>query len=69
MDIAVLVQVFNIALLVAWPITMILALSVLWRQRRLLPDSTVALWTLVILFLPVLGSIAFLLFRPKAIAG
>lgn len=56
-----LLQILNMALLVAW---ILLALWALWRLRKeAMSDTAQAIWTVVILLIPILGAAAFFIVR------
>ena len=56
-----LLQMLNMALLVAW---ILLALWALWRLRKEeMSDTAQAIWTVVILLIPILGAVAFFIVR------
>lgn len=59
-----IVQIFNLLLIVGWPLLAILALSQL--RRRELPQVARAIWAALILLLPVVGALAFWIVRPGA---
>ncbi len=63
MDMFLFNQLFNIVLLIGWPILSVLAIFDL--RRRNIAGSTQALWTLIILIIPFLGAIAFWLVQPN----
>ena len=55
-------QLCNIVLLVGWPILSIVA--ILGLRKQSLPQTTQALWVLIILVIPILGAIAYWLVKP-----
>jgi len=56
-----LLQILNIALLIGW---ILLALWALWRLRKEeMSDTAQAVWTVVILLIPILGAVAFFIVR------
>ncbi len=58
----VLVQLLNIGLLLGW---LGLDLWALWQMRsRTMSDTAKALWTLIVLLLPIVGALAFWIVRP-----
>ena len=58
----VLVQLLNIGLLLGW---LGLDLWALWEMRsRAMSDTAKALWTLIVLLLPIVGALAFWIVRP-----
>ena len=60
---AYMINALLLVLILGWPL---LALAALLRLRRLaLPGSTVTLWVIIILFIPVLGALAFFLLIHK----
>jgi len=67
MDTLILLQLFNIVLLIGWPILSIFAIFDL--RRRGIAGTTQALWVLIILFVPFLGALAFWLVQPKQSDG
>lgn len=58
-----LFQIFNIVLLIGWPILSIVAILGLRKQN--LSQITQALWVLIVLIIPFLGAIAYWLVRPS----
>ena len=60
-------QVLNIFLILIIPIFDIMALRQL--GRRPLSESVRVLWVIVILFVPILGAVAFWLVRPGSMPG
>jgi hypothetical protein len=58
-----LLQILNIALLVAW---IALAIWALWRLRKEeMSDTAQVIWTVVILLIPILGAVAFFIVRSR----
>jgi hypothetical protein len=56
-----LLQILNIALLIAW---ILLALWALWRLRKEeISDTAQVIWTVIILLIPILGAVAFFIVR------
>jgi hypothetical protein len=56
-----LLQILNMALLVAW---IVLAIWALWRLRKEeMSDTAQVIWTVVILLIPILGAVAFFIVR------
>ena len=55
-------QLFNIAILLAWLILSIICLVRLGKSG--LPSNSKAVWTLIILLIPIMGSIAYLIVKP-----
>lgn len=58
-----LVQIFNVLLVLAWIGLAIYSLIQLRRQS--LSASAKALWTMVIVVIPLVGAIAFLIVQPR----
>ena len=58
-----LIQLFNIVLLIGWPILSVFAIFDL--RRRDIVGGTQALWVLIILIIPFLGAIAFWIVQPE----
>jgi hypothetical protein len=54
--------VFNLAILLGWPLLSLLALFTL--RGRGLTGSTLALWVLIIVAMPFLGALAVWIVRP-----
>lgn len=56
------VQIINLLILFGW---LLVALFALFRLRDLkMPSTAKALWTLIILLIPLIGALAFFLVRP-----
>ena len=59
-----LLQILNMALLVAW---IVLAIWALWRLRKEeMSDTAQVIWTVVILLIPILGAVAFFIVRSSS---
>lgn len=58
-----LVQLFNLVLLLGWPLLSLLALLAL--RGRGLTGTTLAIWVLIIVAVPFLGALAFWVVRPS----
>ena len=58
MNIFTIMQTFNIAVLVLWPILSLLALVKL-RSKEDFNDWIKVIWSLIIVVIPILGSVAF----------
>ena len=56
------IQSFNIAILVAWLILSIVCLVRLGKSG--LSSNSKSVWTVIILLIPLMGSIAFLIVKP-----
>ena len=61
---ASIVMMVNLLILIAWPVLSIVGLVSL-RKRRLPPTAT-AIWALVIIVIPLLGTIGYWIVQPKA---
>lgn len=59
-----LVLLFNLILILGWPLFAILAL--LRLRRRELPEVARAIWAALIVIVPYLGALAFWLVKPGA---
>jgi hypothetical protein len=57
-----LVQLINLVLLVGWPLLTLLGLFQL--RRRELPQTALAIWVVIVLFVPIVGALAFWIVRP-----
>jgi uncharacterized membrane protein len=57
-----LVTLFNLLLLIVWPVAAVLTLFGL--RRRDLPDTALAIWAAVIVIIPILGALAFWIVQP-----
>ena len=57
-----LVQLFNLAILIAWPLLSIVAL--LRLRRRALEQTPQVLWAVLVIIVPLLGAIAFFVVQP-----
>ncbi len=57
-----LVQLFSLAILIAWPLLSIVAL--LRLRRRALGQTPQVLWTVLVVVIPLLGAIAFFVVQP-----
>jgi hypothetical protein len=56
-----LLQILNMALLVAW---IVLAIWALWRLRKEeISDTAQVIWAVVILLIPILGAVTFFIVR------
>ena len=55
-------QVFNLSLLIGWPVLSLVALFGL-RQRSL-PATAQAIWVWIILVVPLFGAISFWIIKP-----
>lgn len=62
-NILLMIQILNIAILVLWPILSIIAL---FKMRTIdsFTDWVRIVWVLIIIIIPVLGSVAFLIATP-----
>ncbi len=58
----VLTQLFNLMILLAWPVLSIVAL--LRLRRRTLEQTPQVLWALLVLVVPLLGALAFFIVQP-----
>jgi hypothetical protein len=59
-----LITLFNLALLLGWPLLSLLALFSL--RGRGLAGATLALWVLIIVAVPFLGALALWIVRPSS---
>ena len=59
----IIVQIINLALILAWLIMVLIALFSL--KRRKLSPTAKGIWALIIMVVPLLGAISFFIIQPE----